>query len=80
MGETELGHERYENDVLPKICPFALYGLLFTITTLFALQGKGSPHSCWTSSVPPSRRNGRLGCCAAEAAFRGGRVGVSGWV
>ncbi|ROO87521.1 ACR3 family arsenite transporter [Actinocorallia herbida] len=40
LGERELGRERYENGFLPKIGPGALYGLLFTIVVLFALQGK----------------------------------------
>ncbi|MEW1676021.1 ACR3 family arsenite efflux transporter [Streptomyces noursei] len=40
LGEKKLGRERYESNFLPKIGPFALYGLLFTIIILFALQGK----------------------------------------
>lgn len=40
LGEKKLGRESYENRFLPKIGPFALYGLLFTIVILFALQGK----------------------------------------
>lgn len=40
LGEKKMGTERYENRFLPKIGPFALYGLLFTIVILFALQGK----------------------------------------
>lgn len=40
IGENKAGRERYENGFLPKIGPFALYGLLFTIVILFALQGK----------------------------------------
>ncbi|MCE4946978.1 ACR3 family arsenite efflux transporter [Streptomyces albulus] len=40
LGEKKLGRERYESNFLPKIGPFALYGLLFTIVILFALQGK----------------------------------------
>ncbi|CAL9462169.1 ACR3 family arsenite efflux transporter [Streptomyces sp. enrichment culture] len=39
-GERRMGRERYERDFLPKIGPWALYGLLFTIVVLFALQGK----------------------------------------
>ncbi len=34
------GNEWYEDTFVPKISPFALYGLLFTIVVLFALQGK----------------------------------------
>ena len=40
LGERRLGRERYEAGVLPRIGPWALYGLLFTIVVLFALQGK----------------------------------------
>ncbi|MFH9861325.1 ACR3 family arsenite efflux transporter [Streptomyces sp. NPDC017202] len=40
LGEKKLGRERYESNFLPKIGPWALYGLLFTIVILFALQGK----------------------------------------
>ncbi|WP_327049081.1 ACR3 family arsenite efflux transporter [Microbispora sp. NBC_01189] len=40
LGERRVGRERYEDVFLPKIGPFALYGLLFTIVILFALQGK----------------------------------------
>ncbi|MFF9141003.1 ACR3 family arsenite efflux transporter [Streptomyces albogriseolus] len=40
IGEQKMGRERYENGFLPKIGPWGLYGLLFTIVILFALQGK----------------------------------------
>ncbi len=40
MGEKKMGREPYEQKFLPKIGPWALYGLLFTIVLLFALQGK----------------------------------------
>ncbi|WP_323183786.1 ACR3 family arsenite efflux transporter [Streptomyces sp. NBC_01306] len=40
LGEKKMGRERYETEFLPKIGPWALYGLLFTIVILFALQGK----------------------------------------
>ncbi|MDR4534795.1 ACR3 family arsenite efflux transporter [Glutamicibacter endophyticus] len=39
LGEKARGRDWYENRFLPKIGPFALYGLLFTIVILFALQG-----------------------------------------
>jgi ACR3 family arsenite transporter len=39
LGERRLGREGYEARVLPKLGPWALYGLLFTIVVLFALQG-----------------------------------------
>ncbi|MFJ5885869.1 ACR3 family arsenite efflux transporter [Kitasatospora cineracea] len=40
LGERRLGRARYEAKVLPRIGPWALYGLLFTIVVLFALQGR----------------------------------------
>jgi len=39
LGEKAKGRDWYEDAFLPKIGPWALYGLLFTITLLFALQG-----------------------------------------
>ncbi|MGG5174966.1 ACR3 family arsenite efflux transporter [Pseudarthrobacter sp. J1763] len=39
LGEKAKGQVWYENKFLPKIGPWALYGLLFTIVVLFALQG-----------------------------------------
>ena len=40
LGERRRGRTWYEGTFLPKIGPFALYGLLFTIVILFALQGE----------------------------------------
>jgi ACR3 family arsenite transporter len=40
FGERARGQEWYESRLLPKIGPIALYGLLFTVVVLFALQGK----------------------------------------
>ena len=39
LGERSRGREWYESTFLPRIGPAALYGLLFTIVILFALQG-----------------------------------------
>jgi arsenite transporter len=39
IGEKTKGREWYETRLLPRIGPVALYGLLFTIVILFALQG-----------------------------------------
>lgn len=39
LGEKAMGREGYESRFLPRIGPWALYGLLFTIVILFALQG-----------------------------------------
>ncbi|MFF0148967.1 ACR3 family arsenite transporter [Amycolatopsis sulphurea] len=40
LGERARGRAWYESRFLPRIGPVALYGLLFTIVVLFALQGK----------------------------------------
>ncbi|MEU8700451.1 ACR3 family arsenite efflux transporter [Streptomyces sp. NPDC048680] len=40
IGEKRMGRDSYEAKFLPRIGPWALYGLLFTIVILFALQGK----------------------------------------
>ena len=40
IGEKRKGTEWYEQRFLPRIGPVALYGLLFTIVILFALQGE----------------------------------------
>ena len=40
IGEKRWGRAAYESRVLPRIGPWALYGLLFTIVVLFALQGE----------------------------------------
>ena len=39
LGEARRGRDWYETRFLPRIGPVALYGLLFTIVVLFALQG-----------------------------------------
>ncbi len=40
VGERTKGRDWYEGRFLPKLSPWALYGLLFTIVLLFALQGE----------------------------------------
>ncbi|ORV45977.1 arsenic transporter [Mycolicibacter engbaekii] len=44
LGERRKGRDFYEARVLPVIGPWALYGLLFTIVILFALQGDQITH------------------------------------
>jgi len=39
VGERARGRQWYEEKLLPRLSPFALYGLLYTIVVLFALQG-----------------------------------------
>ncbi|GAA3596353.1 ACR3 family arsenite efflux transporter [Klugiella xanthotipulae] len=40
LGEARRGRAWYEETFLPRVGPFALYGLLFTIVLLFTLQGQ----------------------------------------
>lgn len=40
LGERARGQQWYEQRLVPRIAPIALYGLLFTVVVLFALQGK----------------------------------------
>jgi ACR3 family arsenite transporter len=44
LGERGKGRDWYETRLLPRLGPFALYGLLFTIVILFALQGDAITH------------------------------------
>ena len=44
IGERRRGRTWYEGTLLPRLGPFALYGLLFTIVLLFALQGDAITH------------------------------------
>ncbi|WP_111654598.1 ACR3 family arsenite efflux transporter [Actinoplanes lutulentus] len=47
FGERARGRDWYESRFLPKIGPAALYGLLFTIVILFALQGDAITSRPW---------------------------------
>lgn len=47
LGERAKGRDWYEDRFLPKIGPWALYGLLFTIVLLFALQGEQVTSRPW---------------------------------
>jgi len=40
LGEARRGRDWYEQVFLPRISPWALYGLLYTVVLLFALQGE----------------------------------------
>ncbi len=55
IGLRAKGRDWYEQRLLPKISPFALYGLLFTIVVMFALQGKAitsDPVSVMRIAIP----------------------------
>ncbi|MEW2476338.1 ACR3 family arsenite efflux transporter [Micromonospora gifhornensis] len=47
LGERAKGRTWYESRFLPRIGPVALYGLLFTIVILFALQGDAITSQPW---------------------------------
>jgi ACR3 family arsenite transporter len=47
LGERRRGRAWYEERFLPRIGPIALYGLLFTIVMLFALQGDAITSQPW---------------------------------
>ncbi|SDE73073.1 arsenite transporter, ACR3 family [Blastococcus fimeti] len=47
IGERRRGRAWYEERFLPRIGPVALYGLLFTIVMLFALQGDAITSQPW---------------------------------
>ncbi|MFC3688830.1 ACR3 family arsenite efflux transporter [Aquipuribacter hungaricus] len=47
LGERARGRAWYEGTFLPKIGPVALYGLLFTIVVIFALQGDAITSQPW---------------------------------
>ncbi|MGY1834512.1 ACR3 family arsenite efflux transporter [Blastococcus sp. SYSU DS0510] len=47
LGERRKGRDWYEGTFLPRIGPVALYGLLFTIVMLFALQGDAITSRPW---------------------------------
>ena len=47
IGEQAKGRDWYEETFLPKVGPWALYGLLFTLVILFALQGEAITSKPW---------------------------------
>jgi ACR3 family arsenite transporter len=55
VGLRTKGREWYEREFIPRISPWALYGLLFTIVVMFALQGDAitsDPVSVISIAVP----------------------------
>jgi ACR3 family arsenite transporter len=48
LGERRRGRQWYESRLLPRLGPWALYGLLFTIVVLFALQGEAVTTHPWS--------------------------------
>ncbi len=55
IGLRTKGREWYDTVFIPRIGPFALYGLLFTIVVMFALQGDailGDPASVLQIAIP----------------------------
>lgn len=55
IGIRNKGIDWYEQKFVPRVAPFALYGLLFTIVLMFALQGKAiidSPGVVFQVAVP----------------------------
>jgi ACR3 family arsenite transporter len=48
LGERRHGQAWYEHVLLPRLSPLALYGLLFTVVVLFALQGETITSEPWT--------------------------------
>ena len=47
FGERAKGRDWYDNKFIPKISPWALYGLLFTIVVLFSMQGEQITSQPW---------------------------------
>ncbi|MDS1114953.1 ACR3 family arsenite efflux transporter [Gordonia westfalica] len=47
IGERVKGRAWYEDSFLPRLGPWALYGLLFTVVILFALQGEQITSQPW---------------------------------
>ena len=67
LGEKAKGRDWYESKFLPRIGPWALYGLLFTIVILFALQGDQITSRPWMSRASPCRCWPTSRSCGAAA-------------
>ena len=74
LGEHAKGQHWYETQLLPKIAPIALYGLLFTVVILFALQGKTITAQPWNVARIA------LPLLAYFAIMWFGAVGISHWL
>ena len=83
LGLRPRGREWYEATFIPRIAPITLYGLLFTIVLLFALQGhqitasrstwRGSRCRCSPTSSSVPRHRLRLGEASRASATRARR-------
>lgn len=63
LGEARRGREWYEQTFLPRISPWALYGLLFTVVLLFALQGEAITSRPLDWGGSPSHSSPTSGSC-----------------
>ena len=75
-GEKARGRQWYETTFLPKIGPWALYGLLFTIVILFALQGDQITDRPWTWCVSRFRCWPTSRSCGPAASLSGAALGL----
>ena len=75
IGERTRGVEWYEQRFLPRIGPVALYGLLFTIVILFALQGERITDQPWDVARIALPLLGYFGIMWFGSFFAGWRLG-----
>lgn len=71
IGERAKGRDWYEERFLPKIGPWALYGLLFTIVLLFALQGEQVTSRPWDVARIALPLLAYFASCGSSASSRG---------
>jgi arsenite transporter len=77
VGERARGRDWYETRFLPKTGPVALYGLLFTIVMLFALQGDAITSAPWDVARIAVPLLAYFGLMFAVAFAAGHRLGLS---
>ena len=77
IGERTKGTQWYEEQFLPRISPIALYGLLFTVVVLFALQGHTITERPWDVVRIALPLLGFFAIMWFSAFFVGRRVGLS---